>query len=342
MGKLDQLGDAVRRLVKNAEEPLDLQALSEAEIQRLLAVDPWAKKPKQTMDRFGPVLQKRGVEHLGTIKDVEASLIGLPPGVPGPGGLDSNFWVRMFSGFPKSPNSTPVYVTDPVQAVASQYPIELRQQAIDAARQFQMPTGPDSSRLFQSALALENPQAVILAYPRRRVVEPGAAGLAHFGAVRNRPGMVEVAAGRDNKPEFFDRVLLHELRHTLEGEGMHGRYRYGGYQDWRTPDQLLISPSKKEYLSRTGEEVARFGDARARYALHSGQLISDPDEAEKAAALILDNRFGLGEGFYAPERGFYKAAREADPSIRAHQNRLLQGLLAVPAVIGASVDADPD
>lgn len=325
----------------NADEPFEFIQLTEEQIRKLLANDPWAKKPKQTMDRFEPVLQKRGVENIGTIKDVEASLIGMPPDAAGPGGLEPHFWTRMLRGFPKSPDSTPMYVTNPVEAVASQYPLELRQQAIDNARQFQMSDARINSgvepRLFQSALSLEDPRAVLLAYPRRRVVEPGAAGLAHFGAVRNRPGLAEVAAGRGNSPDFFDRVMLHELRHTLEGDGLNAKYRYGGYQDWKMPKSLAIGPAKKDYLSQTGEEVARFGDGRARYAQLTNSLIADEAEAEKAASYILENRFGLGEGFYAPERAFYKAAREADPAIRAHQNRLLQGLLAVPPAVMATM-----
>lgn len=344
MGRWDELIMRLGRMADSphmspraasADEPFEFIQLTEEQIRRLMANDPWAKKPKQTMDRFEPVLKKRGIEHLGTIRDVEAAMIGMPSGAEGPGGLEPNFWVKMLRGFPKSPDSTPVYVTNPVQAVASQYPPELRQQAIEAARQFQMPVGESGTTLFQGALALDDPKAVVLAYPRRRVVEPGAAGLAHFGAVRGRPGLVEVAAGRENSPAFFDRVLLHELRHTLEGDGLNAPYRYGGYQHWTAPRALA---PKKDYLGRTGEEVARFGDARARYALHSGKLIDSPDEAERAAELILDNRFDLGGGFYEQERAFYKAAREADPRIRAHQNRLLQSLLSVPAVIGATQD----
>lgn len=333
---LDRFGDAVRRLVKMEDGPLDVWEPTEDQLARWIAAAE-APKQKQTIDRFSSVLEKRGLEHLGTIKDVEASMIGMPSHSAGPGGLEPDFWVRMLRGFPKSPDSTPLYVTNPVEAVASQYPPELRQQAIDTAKQFQMPVGSGGSTRFQWALALDDPKAVVLAYPRRRVVGPGAAGLAHFGAVRGRPGLVEVAAGRDNSPEFFDRVLLHELRHTLEGDGIHAPYRYGGYQNWTAPRGLS---AKKDYLSRTGEEAARFGDARARYAHHSGKLISDPDEAERAAEMILANEFGLGGGFYAPERAFYKAARDADPAIRAHQNRLLQGLLSVPAVISAMGDEE--
>lgn len=328
MGKLDELGDAVRRLAKSSDEQMELLPLSEEQIQRLIAIDPWAKKPKQTMDRFAGVLQERGLEHVGTIRDVEADMIGRPSHEPGPGGIEPNRWLRMLQGFPKSPNSTPVYVANPVNAVASQYPAALREEAIDTARRFQMPLRRGGAFQFQMALNNRNPQAVLLAYPRRRIVEPGASGLAHLGARNDAPGLVEVAAGRDVSPKFFDRVLLHELRHTLEGDGLGGSYSVGGYQDVRMP-RSVVDPRTKEYLSRTGEEVARFGDARARYAQHTGRLISSDDEAEAAAEMILSNQHGLGEGFYPRERDFYKAAREADTNVREHQNRLLQRILSI-------------
>lgn len=329
-GRMDAAGDAVRRLVRSADEPLEVLPLTEEQIQRLIANDPWAKKPKQTMDRFAGVLQKRGMAHVGTIKDIEADMIGRPSHELGPGGITPNTWVSMLRVFEKSPDSTPVYVGDPVAAVASQYPVELRQQAIDTARQFQMPLRKGGAMRFQMALGEPDQKAVLLAYPRRRVVESGATGLAHFGARGNAPGLIEVAAGRAIRPEYFDRVLLHELRHTLEGGGMGAPYSIGGYQDWRMPREgAVVGPAKKSYLSQTGEEVARFGDARARYATHTGRLISDEDEAERAAEMILSNRFGLGEGFYNDERAFYRAAREADSNIRAHQNRLLQRILSL-------------
>jgi len=193
---------------------------------------------------------------------------------------------------------------------------------------------------FQMALGSADPRAIVLAYPGRKNVDRTATGLAHSGVSGDSPGIVEVAAGRQNSPEFFDRVLLHELRHTLEGGGLGASYDLGGYNNWMAPPSL-IGTQQKRYLSRTGEEVARFGDARARYAQHSGRLIADADEAEHAAEMILANQHGLGAGFYAPERDFYQAARAADPNIRAHQNRLLQGLLAVPAAIAIGSSQDP-
>jgi hypothetical protein len=299
------------------------------------------------MDRLSRVLEERGLEPAGTLKDVEASLIGRPSQEPGPGGVTTQDWIRAVSGFPDAPNSTPVYVVDPIQAVASQYPAALRDEAIDIAKRFQIPVVPsktqpgllDGSLRFQMALGESDPRAIVLAYPNRRNVDRSASGVAHAGVAGRRPGLVEVAAGRQNSPEFFDRVLLHELRHTLEGGGLGAPYDLGGYKAWRTP-RALVGPREKSYLSRTGEEVARFGDARARYAQHSGRLIADADEAEHAAEMILSNQHGLGAGFYAPERAFYQAAREADPNIRAHQNRLLQGLLSVPAPIAAGAMRD--
>jgi hypothetical protein len=297
------------------------------------------------MERFAGVLDQRGLEHAGTMKDLEASMIGRSS--PGPGGIEPDRWLKMLQGFPKSPDSTPVYVVNPVDAVASQYPAALRAEAVDAAREYRMPLRKGSGYGgLQLQVALDNPdpKAVVLAYPRRRIVEPGAVGLAHFGARTGAPGLVEVAAGRGVSPERFDRVLLHELRHTLEGDRMFNRYSAGGYQDVPMP-RSFVDPRKKEYLSRTGEEAARFGDARARYAQRMGRLISSDDEAEAAAEMILSNQHGLGEGFYDNERNFYRVAREADANVREHQNRLLQRLLSIaPLAAGAAasgVSAQP-
>lgn len=334
----DEAGDAVRRLAKIADEPLEILPLSEEQIQRLMANDPWARKPKQTMDRFAGVLDQRGLERVGTIKDVdEATYLAAPEalvaGRPshGPGGIDPKHWTRMLQGFQQSPGSTPVYVVNPVDAVASQYPAALREEAVDIAKGYRLPMrkGSGYSGLpVQVALKNPDPKSVVFAYPRRRIVAPGASGLAHFGARSDAPGLVEVAAGREVSPEFFDSVLLHELRHTLEGPRMVEQYGHGGYQDVPMP-RSFVDPRRKQYLSRTGEEAARFGDARARYAQHTGRLISSDDEAEAAAEMILSNQHGLGEGFYSNERDFYKAAREADANVRDHQNRLLQRILSI-------------
>jgi hypothetical protein len=338
LSQLDEAGDLIRKLVRHADEPLAVWPPTDEQLLRL-AAEMDAPKPRATMDRLAGVISRRGLENVGTIKDVEASMIGLPSNEPGPAGVEARHWIRSVSGFPKSPDSTPVYVVDPIKAVASQYPEALREEAIATARKFQMPLRNGGSMLFQMALSNPNPKSIVLAYPGRQSVEPGAAGLAHAGVAGDSPGLVEVAAGRQNSQAFVDRVLLHELRHTLEGGGMGASYSIGGYQDWRAP-RSVASARKKQYLGSTGEEVARFGDARARYAQHSGRLIADDDEAEYAARLILENQHGLGDGFYAPERVFYRAAREADPNIRAHQNRLLQGLLSVPGVVAAGATAD--
>jgi hypothetical protein len=339
ISKLDELGDAVRRLVKSADEPLEVWPPTDEQLLRLSAAMD-APKPKLTMERFAGVLDQRGMERAGTIKEIEASMIGRPSHEPGPGGIVPNRWVSMLQGFPKSPDSTPVYVVNPVDAVSSQYPAALREEAVDAARRFRMPMqkglGGYAGLPYQPALGNPDPRAVGFAYPRRRIVEPGAAGLAHFGARYDAPGLVEVAAGRGVSPQQFDRVLLHELRHTLEGEGMRAMLPAGVYQDVRLP-RSVVSPRKKEYLSRVGEEVARFGDARARYAQHTGRLISSDDEAEAAAEMILSNQHGLGEGFYGSERNFYRAARDADSNVREHQNRLLQRILSIaPIAAGAA------
>lgn len=335
MPVFDDAARAADDLIKRLGKPSPAWPPTDLELEQMLAAAE-ARRPKQTMDRMADVISRRGLEHVGNIKDLEASAIGAASSAPGPGGLESGKWAKLLAGFPDSPDSTPVYVANPIEAVASQYPPELRAQAIDTARRFQMPMRSGGSILFQHALKDPAQKAVILAYPRRQTVD-GAAGLAHFGARGDAPGLVEIAAGRNISPEFFDRVLLHELRHTLEGGGLGARYSVGGYQDWRAP-QSVVSARKKEYLSGTGEEVARFGDGRARYAQRTGRLIADNEEAEHAADMILSNRLGLGEGFYAPERAFYRAAREADPNIRAHQNKLLQGLLSVPAAVAALPD----
>ena len=341
VSKWDEAGDAVRRLVKSDDGPLEIWPPTTEELLRLAAAME-APKPKLTLDRFAGELDQRGMQHIGTIKDIdeatylaapEASVPGRQAYGQGPGGIDPGYWTRMLRGFQKSPASTPVYVVDPVNAVASQYPAALREEAVDAARRFRMPAmqkglGGYAGLPYQPALGHPDPRAVVFAYPRRRIVEPGAAGLAHFGARYDAPGLVEVAAGRGVSPQQFDRVLLHELRHTLEGDGMRALLPAGVYQDVRLP-RSVVSPSKKEYLSRAGEEAARFGDARARYAQHTGRLISSDDEAELAADMILSNRHGLGEGFYGSERNFYRAAREADTTVREHQNRLLQRILSI-------------
>jgi hypothetical protein len=344
----DELGDAVRQTirahhgspaaVRQAEEPLDLWPPTDEQLLRLAAsMD--ERRPKNTMDRLAEVLEMRGLEPAGPISAVKASLVGMPSHEPGPGGLSARQWVRAAAEFPDSPSSTPLYVVDPVKAVASQYPEALRDEAVEIAKQFQMPLRRGGALRFQMALGTPDPRAVVLAYPGRQSVDPGASGRAISGVDRDATGLVQVAAGRQISPEFFDRVLLHELRHTLEGGGLGATYSIGGYQDWQAP-RSLVSPRKKNYLSSTGEEAARFGDARARYARHSGRLISDDDEAEHAAKMILANEHGLGGGFYAPERAFYQAAREADSNIRAHQNRILQGLLTVPAVVAAGASQD--
>lgn len=350
MGRLDALGDAVRSLVKSAERPLPAWPPTDEELAAL-ATAMEARKPKQTMDRFAGVLAARGGRSAGEWGDVRRSLAGLPPSAQGPGGLSAADWVRVLREMPDAPDYTAAYVADPVRAVASQYPEHLREQAIDVARRFQTPIGGGASVLFQRALGDKDPRAVIMAYPRRSAVGSGYSGMAVLGATPNTPGLAEVAAGRGISERNFDGILLHELRHTLEGDGMNAKWRHPAWGEWTMPKRIYdesadafykYGPGNKEYLSRLQEEAARFADARARYAQESGRLIDNADEADEVARAALAGERGLGDGFNDAERAFYRAARVASPALRAHQNKLLQGLLSVPAVIGASLDADSE
>jgi hypothetical protein len=264
------------------------------------------------------------------------------PESPGlPRGISADAWDKMLR-WHTAPKTAQLYAVNPVDAVASQYPLALREQAIEAAREFRMPLMPQrpgATTTWQQALHTADPRSIVVAYPGRKRMQSNAAGLAHAGARDQYPGWVDVAAGRGVDGRQFDKVLLHELRHTLEGGGLGNNYSYGQYQDVRYPKSAArLSPRQNEYLGRTSEEAARFADGRARYAQHTGRLIADPDEAERAAEMILSNSRGTGEGFYPEERYFYKTARELDPLIRQHQNGLLQGLLSVPLVVGGMQD----
>lgn len=345
---LDKFGDAVRRLVKTEDGPLDLLEATDEQLARWIAAAE-APKPKQTMDRLAGVLENRGLQGVGAWGDITKGLRGMPPDAIGPGGLTTRDWVKVVGELRNAPDYAPAYVTNPVAAVASQYPEHLRSQAIDAASRFQIPIGKSASILFQRALLDDGLKSVVLAYPRRQSVGQGYSGMASLGATPRTPGLAEVAAGRDISAKKFDSILLHELRHTLEGDGIMAKWRHPAWEDWTMPRRLYdeqadayyrYGPQNKEYLSGLQEEVARFADARARYANESGRLIDNADEADEVARAALANERGLGAGFNSSERAFYRAAREASPEIRAHQNRLLQGLLSVPAVVGAMGDEE--
>lgn len=350
MGRFDQLGDAVRSLVKSAGGPLSLWPPTDEQLMAMVhAME--ARKPKQTMDRFAGVLAARGVRSAGEWGDVRKSLAGMPSSATGPGGLSAGDWVDVLRDMPDAPDYTATYVTDPVRSVASQYPEHLREQAMDVARRFQVPIGNGASVLFQRALADKDLRAVIMAYPRRSAVGKGYSGMAVRGATPRAPGLAEVAAGRGISERNFDGILLHELRHTLEGDGIDAKWRHPAWGEWTMPRRMYdesadafyrYGPGNKEYLSRLQEEAARFADARARYAQESGRLIETADEADEVARAALAGERGLGDGFNDAERAFYRAARETSPALRAHQNKLLQGLLSVPAVIGASLDGTED
>lgn len=334
MGKLEAIAELASRLagqapqpkyVRSADETLELWPPTDEELARLARdLD---KRPKLTMDRFAPILDARGLQPVGPARDIEQA--------SGPiGGISPDSWKKMLR-WHSAPRAAQIYVVDPVSAVASQYPPALREEAIEAARTFQMPLRSGGTMPWQQALLAQEPRSIVAAYPGRQRMQSNAAGIAHAGVRGELPGWVDVAAGKGVGSQQFDKVLLHELRHTLEGGAFGNYYSYGQYDDVRFPKSAAsLHPRVKEYLGRTSEEAARFADGRARYAQHTGRLISDPDEAEVAAEMILENNHGIGGGFYPTERYFYKTSRELDPRIREHQNRLLQGLLSVPVAVG--------
>lgn len=336
MGKLDEIAELAARLAGDAPPPQYARAAEEA-IESLPPTDEQvtrlvrnvAQRPRPTMDRFASILAERGLQPVGTVRDIERAA--------GPtGGISSDNWSNVLR-WHSAPRTAQLYVVDPVAAVASQYPAALRDEAIAAARAFQLPLRSGETMQLQQALHNPSPRAVVVAYPGRRRMQSNASGLAHAGARGELPGWVEVAAGMDVGRTQFDKVLLHELRHTLEGGAFGKHASYGQYQDVRYPKSAVsLHPREREYLGRTAEEAARFADGRARYANDTGRLISDPDEADVAADMILDDFHGIGRGFLPSERHFYKTARELDPLIKQHQNRLLQGLLAVPIAVGIS------
>lgn len=327
MGKLDSLASI---LGKWSPAP---QMTDEGAELFLHSPSPEDFAPKRTMERFEGVLLQRGLRPEGTVKDIDAVEEGVSPFV----------WRHATR---RSPVKTPVYSVNPVRAVASQYPEELIDAAIEAARRHEIPMyGSGNIRGFQRALGLTEPHALVVAFPGRSSVRAGVGGEAFAGATKGGAGLATVAAGPGRTPADFDRTLLHELRHTLEGDGLGAIYRHPAYGDWSMRRRMHDEPTDtfysygskdKEYLTRLQEEAARFGDARARYAQKTGRLISGEDEADEAARAILAGEGGLGDGFYPHERVFYRHAREESPEIRRHQNNLLQGLLAVPAIVGAA------
>lgn len=344
MGKWD---DIIRRLGSPAEKPLTMWPPSDEELFRLAdAVK--VRKPPQDMSRFDDIIQRRGLSPAGTIDEIRRLAKDIPPDSIGPGGLGQLEWDRPLRMLRRSPGYAPVYVADPVHAVASQYPEQLRGQAIDVAKRFQLPIG-GGGMMFQRAIMDRGP-AIVVAYPRRQELEGGWSGMATMGSSSSHPGLAEVAAGRGVSSEEFDRTLVHELRHTLEGDGQSARYVHPGWKDVSVPTKLYdeasdsiygLPKATQRYLSLVQEEAARFADARARYANESGRLIDNADEADEVARAALAGERGLGDGFLPSERAFYRRARKDSPEIRKHQNAILQGLLSIlPAAAVPQYEGD--
>jgi hypothetical protein len=249
------------------------------------------------------------------------------------------------------------YEGDPVSVVSRQYPESLREQAIEAAKGLRVSHPLSQSGKLQVPLqgAVEEPSTlpVLAAFlPGRSELSPNTAGLAIRSTSPYDRGLVALAS-KGLSDQSAEALLLHEMRHTLEGGNALGRPS-APYVNTKLPARQYdeatdtfyrMAPADKNYLGRANEEAVRFADARARYANEFGRLIDSADEAEEAARMALANERGLGEGFHPSERLFYRLAREASPEIRAHQNTLLQRLLTVApltaATVGASMQPSP-
>lgn len=290
MGKLDTLGDAIRRLASG------------------YGLQPSVPKPNDMHD-LGPRLRRSHAE-----------------------------W----------------YAGDPVSVVSRQYPESLREQAIEAARGLRVPhPGSQSGKLLVPLQGAIEDQAtlpvLVAAFPGRSELSPNTAGLAIRSASPYDRGLVALAS-KGMSDESAETLLLHEMRHTLEGGNSLGRPSapYANtklparHYDEATDSFYRMAPADKNYLSRASEEAVRFADARARYAREFGRLIGSGDEAEEAARMALANERGIGEGFHPSERLFYRLAREASPEIRARQNMLLQRLLAIAPITAAAMAGSGD
>lgn len=246
------------------------------------------------------------------------------------------------------------YAGDPVSVVSRQYPESLREQAIESARGLRVPhPGSQSGRLLVPLQgAVEGPASLpvlVAAFPGRGELSPNTAGVAIRSASPSRRGLVALAS-KGMSDEAAEALLLHEMRHTLEGGNSLGRPSapYANtklparHYDAATDSFYRMSPADKNYLGRASEEAVRFADARARYAREFGRLIDSGDEADEAARMALANERGIGDGFHPSERLFYRLAREASPEIRARQNTLLQRLLAISPFAAAAMGGDGD
>jgi hypothetical protein len=238
------------------------------------------------------------------------------------------------------------YEVDPVAAVSAQYPPDLRDAAIEAAKSFTAPSpfGHRGQVAIQGGVDSGTMPVSVVAYPGRSSLPGNAAGRAIRDAGPERRGLVTLAAGADIGESQFEAALVHELRHALQaGESLsRPSARYSSttlprriYDD-EADSFYRYGPASKNYLGGVSEEAVRFADGRARYAQQFGRLIDTPKEAEEAARMILANQHGLGEGFLPDERAFYRAARDASPEISEQQDRLLQRILAIPIAVGAA------
>lgn len=246
------------------------------------------------------------------------------------------------------------YAGDPVGVVARQYPESLRAQAIEAARGLRVPhPGSQSGRLLVPLQGVledpATPPVLVAAFPGRRELSANTSGLAIRSASHPYGGLVALAS-KGMPDEAAEALLLHEMRHTLEGGNSLGRPSapYANTQlparqyDEATDSFYRMSPADKNYLSRASEEAVRFADARARYASEFGRLIDSSDEADAAASMAFANERGIGEGFLPSERLFYRLAREASPEVRARQNTLLQRLLTVAPFAAGAASGGPE
>lgn len=277
MGRLDHLGDAVRRLAAVAEDA--------------------------------------GLHGAGKLSDIAGREAG--------GTLED--WDRARRAVVAKSPHTMAFMADPVAVAAAQYPPALRHEAVAIA----------ADEGFQNVSPGQ--RVIVLAHPTRNALFfPGswnAAGYAHYRPRANRAGMIELAAGAKMQEGELEAALAHEARHMLEQpdlgaalaplddayEQNMGLFRSRG----RFPSARFA------YLSSPGEEMARLGDLRARYASATGRLISNADEAEEAMQMMSRAQGGVGGGFSGEDRQFYMTGRQGSDAIRERQDWLLQKLLSI-------------